>query len=193
MGFICSNDYFFNSPSKRAAHEHRDNNSFTIFNDKPLLIDAGSYDTYGGTHYLNYYQRTIAHNSICVFDSAEVYTNFGQPASNDGGQIESFALQNYNDIFLPQNRRGNWIKYDAGVNYQFNIADAQLSYDSAKLDFFRRRFLFVKPYKVIVLDHIHLKNTGTHQRDAKWVAHFMNQHLVCGNVLNSEVTGHIET
>ena len=184
---------FFNSPSKRAAHEHRDNNSFTLFKNKPLLIDAGTYDTYAGSHYLNYYQRTIAHNSICVFDSTEVYTNFGQPASNDGGQIESYALQNYNDIFLPQNQRGAWIKYAAGADYQYIISDAQLSYDTTKLDFFRRRFLFLKPSKVIVLDHVHLKNTANKQRDAKWIAHFVQRPDINGNVINTEVAGHIET
>lgn len=184
---------FFNSPSKRAAHEHRDNNSFTIFRNKPLLIDAGAYDSYGSSHYLNYYQRTIAHNSICVYDSNEVYTNFGQPASNDGGQIESIALQNYNDIFLPKNQRGNWVKYGAGANYQYNIADAQLSYDSTKLDFFRRRFLFVKPDQILVLDHVHLKNLLTEHRDPKWVAHFVQQPALVGNVVSSPVPGHIET
>lgn len=111
------------------------------------MIDAGTYDTYAGSHYLNYYQRTIAHNSICVFDSTEVYTNFGQPASNDGGQIESYALQNYNDIFLPQNQRGAWIKYAAGADYQYIISDAQLSYDTTKLDFSEEGFYFLNHQK----------------------------------------------
>ncbi len=183
---------FFNSPSKKAAHEHRDNNSFTIFKNAPLLIDAGYYDTYGGTHYRNYYQRTIAHNSICVFDSTDQYMCFGQAASNDGGQIESSALQNYNDIFLPQNQRGKWIQYASANNYEYNIADAQLSYDSTKLDFFRRRLLYLKPGKVIVLDHVHLKNTSTHQRDIKWIVHFVHQPNITGSIVNTTVPGHIE-
>ena len=184
---------FFNSPSKRAAHEHRDNNSFTVFKNAPLLLDAGYYDTYGGTHYCNYYQRTIAHNSICVFDSTDNYTCFGNPASNDGGQIESVALQNYNDIFLPQNQRGKWIQYAAGNNYEYNVADAQLSYDSTKLDFFRRRLLYIKPNRVIVLDHIHLKNTVTNQRDLTWIAHFAKQPSMSGTIISVKVPGHIET
>lgn len=184
---------FFNSPSKRAAHEHRDNNSFTIFKNKPLLIDAGTYDSYASSHYINYFQRTIAHNSICVYDSTEVYSNFGQPASNDGGQVESIALQNYNDIFLPKNQRGDWIQYGTGPGYQYNIADAQLSYDTAKLDFFRRRFLFLKPDQVLVLDHLHLKNLLTEHRDAKWVAHFVRQPVMDGNKVADPVPGHIET
>ena len=184
---------FFNSPSKRAAHEHRDNNSFTIFKDKPLLIDAGHYDAYGSAHYLNYYQRTIAHNTICVYDSTETYTNFGQPVSNDGGQIESMALQNYNDIFHPENQRGAWIQYAAGTNYTYNVADAQLSYDPSKLDFFRRRLLYLKPQKVIVLDHVHLNNVTTSQRDIKWIAHFAEHPEISGAVISTEVAGHIIT
>lgn len=183
---------FFNSPSKKAAHEHRDNNSFTIFKNTPLLVDAGYYDTYGGTHYRNYYQRTIAHNSICVFDSTDAYFCFGQAASNDGGQIESSALQNYSDIFLPQNQRGNWIQYASGNNYEYNIADAQLSYDSTKLDFFRRRLLFIKPNRAIVLDHVHLTNLLTQQREITWTAHFVHQPFVSGSVISTEIPGHIE-
>ncbi len=184
---------FFNSPSKRAAHEHRDNNSFTIFKHAPLLIDAGYYDTYGGSHYNNYYQRTIAHNTICVYDSTENYTCFGKPASNDGGQIESIALSNYNDIFKPQNQRGKWIQYAAGNNYTYHISDAQLSYDPDKLKLFRRRLLYLNPDKVIVLDHVHLENTLTKQRDIKWVGHFVNQPVMSGSILSTEVAGHIVT
>ncbi len=184
---------FFNSPSKKAAHEHRDNNSFTIFKNVPLLLDAGYYDSYGSSHYRNYYERTIAHNSICVFDSTETYTTNGQPVSNDGGQIESPTLMNYNDIFAPEHQRGQWIKFASGTNYEYNIADAQLSYDTTKLDFFRRRLLYIKPEKVIVLDHVHLKNTTSHQRDIKWIAHFAKKPSISGIIINSIVPVHIET
>ena len=179
---------FFNSPSKKAAHEHRDNNSFTIFKNSPLLIDAGYYDSFGSSHYRNYYERTIAHNSITVFDSSE-----GTPFSNDGGQIESFHLKNYNDIFLPENQRGKWIQFASGEGYSYNVADAQLSYNPAKLDFFRRRLLYIKPNKVIVLDHIHLKNIENNQRDIKWIAHFVNKPDINGNIINTTVPDHIET
>gem|GEM_PF-485626 len=184
---------YFCSPSKRAAHEHRDNNSFAIFKNTPLLLDAGHYDTYGGTHYRNYYQRTIAHNSILVYDATEQYSCFGSAASNDGGQKESAALMNYGEIFLPQNQRGKWIQYAAGAGYEYNVSDAQLSYDANKLDFFRRRLLFLKPNKVIVVDNVHLKNTATAQRDIKWIAHTANKPMVNGSITQSQVTDHIIT
>lgn len=184
---------FFNSPSKRAAHEHRDNNSFTIFKNAPLLIDAGYYDTYGGEHYRNYYQRTIAHNSICVFDSSDSYACFGQPASNDGGQIESPALQNYSEIFLAKNQRGQWILNGAGTGYQYSVADAQLSYDSAKVSFFRRKLLYLKPDRMFVVDYLHLKSSATRQRDVSWIAHVVNRPSINGEITAAPVPGHIET
>ena len=184
---------FFNSPSKKAAHEHRDNNSFAVFKNAPLLLDAGYYDYYGSTHYRNYYERTIAHNSICVFDSSETYTTNGFPVSNDGGQVQSPTLLNYDDIFLPEHQRGQWIQYASGTNYAYNIADAQLSYDTAKLDFFRRRLLYIKPEKIIVLDHVHLKNIEKNQREIKWLAHFARKPVVDGSIINTKVTEHIET
>jgi hypothetical protein len=185
---------FFNSPSKRAAHEHRDNNSFTIFKHAPLLIDAGHYDSYNTAHYRDYYSRTVAHNSICVYDSTESYTAFGQAASNDGGQIESPALQNYDQIFLPENQRGQWVKYATDQStYQYTIADAELSYDTTKVKKFRRRTLFLPPNRYIVLDHVILKGVGTAQRDAFWTGHFQNMPSVSGTMTNAEVPGHIES
>jgi len=105
---------FFNSLSKKAAHEHRDNNSFMIFKNSPLLLDAGYYDTYGGTHYCNYYNAAL-HTTHLRFRFYRKLFLFWNPASNDGGQIESNYLLNYNDIFLPQNQRGQWIKYASVV------------------------------------------------------------------------------
>lgn len=184
---------FFCSPSKRAAHEHRDNNSFAVFKNTPLLLDAGHYDSYGSAHMRDYYSRTIAHNSICVYDSLEQMTSMGMAATNDGGQIDSPPLQDLNDVLAPQNQRGEWVKWAAGVGYQYSIADAALSYDPAKLDRFTRRLLFLKPDRVLVLDHVHLNNVGTAQRDVQWTAHFAQRPTMSGAQLDATVPGHIET
>ena len=184
---------FFNSWSKKASHEHADNNSFSIYKYSPLIIDAGYYDLYGSSHFKNYYTRTIAHNSICVFDSSEHFYYGTEPVSNDGGQIYSPPMMNYSDIFAPQFQRGRWILYGTGSNYCYNIADAKLSYDSTKLDRFTRRLLFFRPDKVIVVDHLHLKNIAGKQRIPKWIIHFTNTPTVNGNIVSATVPGHIET
>jgi len=184
---------FFCSPAKRNGHEHRDNNSFTLFKHKPLLIDAGNYDAYNSVHYQNYYTRTIAHNSICVHDASETFTDMGNDVSNDGGQMESGVLQGLNDIFLTEHQRGAWKRYVASDTFTYNVADATLSYNPDKLDFFRRRFLFVPPGKIIVLDHIHITNSSLSPDDIKWVAHFVHKPDITGNIINTQVPGHIET
>ncbi len=185
--------WMFNSPTKKAAHEHRDNNSFCIYKNSPQIINSGYYYSYGDAHYTNYYMRTISHNSICVYDSSDQYTNWGVNVSNDGGQSESPTLMNFANILEPQFQKGNWILWGSGDDYCYNIANAALSYDSAKLDHFTRRLFFYKPEKVIVLDFVHLKNTATNQRDAKWILHFQNEPTISGNLVNTEVANHIET
>jgi hypothetical protein len=185
--------WFFNSMSKKASHEHRDNNTFAVYKNGPLLLDAGYYDSYGSSHFMNYYTRTIAHNSICIFDTLDQYYYGTTPVSNDGGQIYSAPMMNYGDIFAHEFQRGHWIWYGSGNNYQYSIADARLSYDSLKVTRFLRRFLFYKPGKIIVIDHLHMINPNHHQRKANWILHFKNEPTLSGNLVNVRVPGHIET
>lgn len=185
--------WFYNAPAKKSAHEHRDNNSFSVYKNAPQIVNSGYYDSYGNSHYVNYYMRTIAHNSIVVFDSTDTYTNWGVPVSNDGGQTESPTLMNYNDIFSSTAQKGKWIQWGSGADYCYNIGDAHESYDTTKLDRFLRRVLFHKPEKILVLDHLHLKNILTNQRDARFILHFQNPPLISGTLVQTTVPGHIET
>lgn len=185
--------WVYDAPTKKAGHEHRDNNSFCVYKNAPQINNSGYYWSYGNPHYINYYMRTIAHNSICVYDSTENYTNWGVNVSNDGGQNESPTLWNYNDIFSPASQKGRWELWGAGMDYCYSISDAEQSYDTTKLDRFRRRVLFYKPNQVIVLDHLHLKNTATQQRDAKFILHFQQQPTINGSIVNTTVPNHIET
>ncbi|MBI9059340.1 MAG: T9SS type A sorting domain-containing protein [Labilibaculum sp.] len=185
--------WFYNAPAKRTDHEHRDNNTFTIIKDKPLIVDAGFYDSYATSHYNNYYSRTIAHNSICVYDGTESYRNLGRSVSNDGGQIESDRLENLDDVFSEEHKRGKWIRYASADHYSYQVADAADSYQSNKLDRFERRLLYHKPDRVIVLDHLHLLNTSSRVRKAKYINHFVNKPTINGNVTNTQVADRIVT
>ncbi len=184
--------WFFNSLSKRASHEHRDNNTFEIFSQKPQIVDAGYYDSYGSSHFMNYYTRTIAHNVVCVFDSTEQFYYSGTPVSNDGGQIESLPLMNYSDIFASSFQRGKWLNYYASNSYFYCVSDASLSYNPNKLTKYQRRLLYIKPNKVIVIDNIKLNSNVPTNKLIKWVAHFSNQPVPSGNLIQTVVPGHIE-
>ena len=85
------NEHFYGN------HQHMDGGSFQIYYKGPLAIDSGSYQGtsggYNSPHCKNYHKRTIAHNSLLVYDPDEVFEcwNYGgadktKTARNDGGQ-----------------------------------------------------------------------------------------------------------
>ena len=69
-------------------HQHLDAGAFQIYYQGALAIDSGSYSgssgKYGSPHCQNYYWRTIAHNSLLVYDPREDFGKRGY--GNDGGQ-----------------------------------------------------------------------------------------------------------
>ena len=72
-----------------AKHDHLDTNQFTIYHKGNLVLDTGAdYTDTESPHYLNYYRRTVAHNTVLVYQPGEKFF-WGEnlwPAANDGGQ-----------------------------------------------------------------------------------------------------------
>lgn len=79
-------------------HQHLDAGHFSLYYKGPLAIDSGVYvGTHGGygcEHFRNYYQRTVAHNSLLILDPDETrplaWDPEGRdwvPTSRDGGQF----------------------------------------------------------------------------------------------------------
>ena len=71
-----------------ANHQHMDAGAFQVYHRGALAIDSGRYEGgssggYGSPHTQNYSWRTIAHNSLLVFNPAET---FRPGYENDGGQ-----------------------------------------------------------------------------------------------------------
>ncbi|NDV82141.1 heparin/heparin-sulfate lyase HepB [Bacteroides sp. 51] len=78
-------------------HQHLDGGSFQLYYKGPLAIDAGAYNGtsggYNSPHNKNFFKRTIAHNSLLVYNPDEKFAcwNYGgadktEFAGNDGGQ-----------------------------------------------------------------------------------------------------------
>lgn len=71
-------------------HQHLDAGAFQIFYKGPLAIDSGLYEGtdggYGSPHDVNYNKRTIAHNSLLIYNSEEKFTRSTRAMRNDGGQ-----------------------------------------------------------------------------------------------------------
>lgn len=69
-------------------HQHFDQGAVTIFKHSDLLLDSGVYSGDGlSYHDVNYYVRTVAHNTLLVYNPQENLSAARPDAvSNDGGQ-----------------------------------------------------------------------------------------------------------
>ncbi|OEZ60590.1 heparin and heparin-sulfate lyase precursor [Duganella sp. HH105] len=148
-------------------HQHLDQNSFSVFRHAPLLIDSGVYDAYNSAHWNNYYSRTIAHNSVLVFDPAEQFILAGKPVSNDGGQWFKASQPPYPALadILPggRNALGGVTQFEDGVGYAFVTGDASKAYSSKldQQDGFLRSIFYLRPAttggktSILVFDRLH--------------------------------------
>jgi hypothetical protein len=107
-------------------HQHLDAGAFQIYHRGALAIDSGIYEggsagAYGSPHCLNYQWRTIAHNSLLVYDPNEDFGARGY--GNDGGQRlpnRRSEARNLNVLLAPQNgyRTGQVLAHGFGPDPQ---------------------------------------------------------------------------
>lgn len=170
-----------------AKHQHLDQNQITIYHRGYLAVDSGAdYTDTESPHYLNYYRRTIAHNSILVYDPAEKFfwSDNVLPASNDGGQrMDSARYWNTIRSREDWNRtRDIWdlgsmtvVDYVPG-QYHYAMGDATRAYSSKKLRRFTREILYVPGNGVLyVFDRV--VSTDSTFRKA-WLLHGVNRPTV---------------
>jgi hypothetical protein len=87
----------FNAGPHLDTHQHYDAGNLTLFRQVDLIVDSGSFDAFGSSHWYNYYARTVAHNTITVTDPQERWRGlWGGVADtllvNDGGQRTAAPL-----------------------------------------------------------------------------------------------------
>jgi len=194
MAFKCGNYY--------GDHAHCDNNSFEIYHKGELAIDSGRYDDDWGmeedpkeivkSEFFNYYQRTIAHNSVLVYDPDE---KFECGVLNDGGQMELIRVngvrnvpEDYDQGNFPseggkkgtcdwKTNPGRWdtgkiIAYKATKDFTYVCGDATKSYNPKKMKSFVRQFVFVQPNLFVVFDRV----VSTKAEFKKtWLLHTVNE------------------
>jgi len=136
-----------------AKHQHLDQNQINIYRGGYLAIDSGAdYTDSESPHYLNYYRRTVAHNSVLVYDPSEKFfwSENLVPAANDGGQrMDSSRF--WNTIRSPkdwQQTRDVWdlatmriVDHVAG-QYHYALGDATNAYSREKMQKFTREIVF---------------------------------------------------
>jgi len=148
-------------------HQHLDQNSFSLFRHAPLLVDSGIYDAYGSAHWNNYYYRTIAHNSLIVFDPNEVFSDGTTTFSNDGGQWFKNGQARYPTMAeikpLAVNALDGVTQYEDGAGYAFVTGNASKAYSNKldQKDGFLRSIFYLRPKtaggktSILVFDRVH--------------------------------------
>ena len=182
-----------------AKHQHLDRNHFTIYHRGHLAIDSGAdYTDSESPHYLNYYRRTVAHNSMLIFDPEEhfFWSENLLDAANDGGQrMDSSRF--WNTIRSLE----DWDKtrdiWDTGhlkivdcldatndrSGYQYALGDATRAYSPNKLRCFTRQLLYLPGIDVLlVFDRV--VSTKPEFRKT-WLLHGVNMPWVSGTATAS--------
>lgn len=161
------NEYNFNN------HQHLDAGAFQIYARGALAIDSGLYQGgadggYGAPHHKNYYWRTIAHNSLLVYDPAEKFSAKGD-YGNDGGQRlpnNRSEPRTLADLLAPEKgyRTGRVLAHGFGPDasapaYTLLQGDLAAAY-SKKVSAVTRSFVFLNlenarvPAALIVFDRV---------------------------------------
>jgi Heparinase II/III-like protein len=156
----------FSSGPYFAKHDHLDTNQFTIYHKGHLAIDSGAdYTDTESPHYLNYYRRTIAHNTLLVYQPGEKFfwSENVWAAANDGGQrMDSSRF--WNSVRSLEDWRRTRDLWDRGRiesfepvpgRYTYVRADGTQAYQPSKLASFVRELAWLPGARVLfVLDRV---------------------------------------
>lgn len=184
-------------------HQHMDGGAFQIYYKGPLAIDAGAYHGtsggYNSAHNKNFFKRTVAHNSLLVFDPNEKFAswNYGgtdktEFADNDGGQrmpgdrwetCRSFA-----DLLSDEYTTGQVLAHGIGGDYMapeysYLSGDITKAY-SDKVKEVKRSFVFLNlksekvPAAMVVFDKVVSKNPEFKKH---WLLHSIEEPKISEN------------
>ncbi|MFP4111872.1 MAG: MopE-related protein [Candidatus Woesearchaeota archaeon] len=125
-------------------HQHRDQNSFAIYYKAPLLIDSGNYQPpgYGSDHWRSYYSRTVAHNSLLVYDPDEDFNGY----INDGGQksFEKYPPELSDIMPGGDNSLDGITRFEEHDAFTYVQGDAKKAYSDHKLNVFTRDMILLR-------------------------------------------------
>ena len=191
------NEHFYGN------HQHLDGGSFQIYYKGPLAIDSGSYQGsaggYNSPHNKNYFKRTIAHNSLLVYDPSEVFEcwNYGggdktKTAANDGGQRMPGdrweTCRSFEQLLSDDYTVGVSLAHGFGPDpkvpeYSYLKGDITKAYSSKVRDV-RRSFVFLNlkdetvPAAMVIYDNVVSSDPSFRKY---WLMHSIEQPVVKGN------------
>jgi len=189
---------FFKSGGRYTGHQHLDNNHFMIYKSRgTLAADAGEYVSFHDQHAINFYMRTIAHNTILIHDPAEQWrdTRSRFDGANDGGQAYWWSSSTVGERAGVVGGNGTadtaqaWLDnrdifdiagitaHESHPEFVYAVGDATRSYRPEKCREFTRQFLYLRggngrPDTIIIFDRV--ESTKAEFRKT-WLLHTMKE------------------
>lgn len=184
-------------------HQHLDGGHFSIYYKGSLAIDSGVYQGteggYGCEHFLNYYQRSVAHNTILVLDSDEPRPRWWgrELQSRDGGQFWPPGRAEYATIddVVGIGPRAEIIAHQVGPDpltpdYSYLKGDLAPAYHAPppyppKVSEVKRSFVFLNlkdpehPAALVVFDRVTSRLPSFRK---SWLIHSINEPDIEGNM-----------
>ncbi len=206
IAFQCGDHYEY--------HQHYAQGHFSLFKNDHLIVDSGKYkDTYG-SHARNYYYRTIAHNSLLVFDAREgsgrheggMWTGLrgGKSGINEGGQKISSTYAANGDridsadesVFSVEDWHAHRTTYDSGEivryedtgSYVYCQGDATKAYHPWKVSHFDRSMVYLRERDALVV--FDRASVPDYQNKKRILFHFSGEPTVAGGSLMTAAKVH---
>ena len=174
----------FNSGPYLAKHDHLDQNHFIIYHKGYLATESGAdYTDTESPHYLNYYRRSIAHNTMLVYRPGEKFfwAENLWPAANDGGQRMD-SSRYWNTVRSREDferTRDLWATGKMEVtdhmpgDYHYARGNATRAYSSSKMEHFTRELAYAPQQNVLVVfDRV--RSTDPNYKKV-WLLHGINE------------------
>jgi hypothetical protein len=179
-----------------ANHQHLDAGNFQIYYKGPLAVNSGIYQGktggYGCDHFTNYYQRSIAHNTMLVDNPDEKFTWHKREIVNDGGQLfpnGASEPKNMEEFLTKGYKTGEVLAHGFGpdsIQPEFTYLKGELEEAySDKVKSFQRSFVFLNlkndkvPAALIVFDRVNSSNKNFKKT---WLLHCVQEPVVAGNI-----------
>ncbi len=162
-----------------------------------LLIDSGTYQHDVDNHYMPYYIRAIAHNTLLVVEPLEdfgTFTNYYNETfdiPNDGGQQESdrdLGCVKYPAAECTYGYRGEIDRFVDNGDYLYARSDMSASYSTTKATRVTREFVYVRPDIFVIRDLVRRRSPAY---KTKAVFHMVDRPTVNGTF--SVVHGNLST
>ena len=160
--------FFFKCGDRFTAHQNLDAGHFIIYKYEELAGQGGQFYSFATNHEVNYMLRSIAHNTVLVYDPAEKWPQiraFPGEIGNDGGQHHDWPHHNGSVLDAAEwsnNRKlydiADILAFEDREGYLYVAGDCSRAYRSAKLDYFTRQIVFIRPGTFVIFDRVKSTN-----------------------------------